>query len=138
MKKRKIFISITLVLALFMITLGSSSTAYAAAPKRIPDISTRIHVGSTLVDLEVGYNNGKDAYAIVSADDYVDATMKLVVYYNNKQEQVTIRGGFDQRTYGDIGYHCSGSISMVECYFTISSIDGSIENYPLIVEEPQS
>ncbi|MCM1186074.1 MAG: hypothetical protein NC251_03325 [Lachnoclostridium sp.] len=135
MKKQKILIYISLALALFVVAM-ESSTVYAASLKRIPDTSTRVYVGSTLVELEVGCNNSSYAYATVSADDDVDATMQLVVYYDGNKEHVTVNGGFSQRTYGDIGYQCSSRISMVECYFTVSSADGSITSFPLVVENP--
>lgn len=137
MKKQKIFISISLVLALFMITLGSSSTAYAATPKKVPDKSQSFHVGSTIVTVTAGYDEvKKHAYAEVKADDYVDMTIKMVVYYNNNLEHETIIKGFDQREYGRVDYQCSGVISMMECYFTINSADGFKEEFPFPVGEP--
>ena len=135
MKKQKIFICISLALVLFMVTLGNS-TAYAASIKRIPDKSTRIHVGSTVVGLEVGCKDDNFAYATVSADKDVDVNIKMIVHYDNNRQHVTVKGGFDQRTYGGVDYYCSSKISLIECYFTISSIDGVEKEFPLDVQNP--
>lgn len=122
MKKQKILICISLALALFMAAFGSN-TVYAESLRRKPDDTLRIDVGSTAVELEIGCNNSYYAYATVRASDYVDAHMKLIVYYDDNKSHKTIESSFSQQTYGTIGYNCSSKISLIECYFTVTSAD---------------
>lgn len=81
-------------------------------------------VGTTSATAEVGYN-GFNAYASVTASDYVDVSFEGVIRYQGGLGTADLSGGFDQRTYGEISRNCPGEVMGVECSFSIGSDDGT-------------
>lgn len=106
------------------------STAQAST-ERIPYTIKALYVGSVYVKVDVGYNDGVSAYAIVSAHDYVDVQMTMVVYYEKNGESYfeTIPENVAQQTYVNISWRCDSIIKNVECYFDILSKDGDEHIY---------
>lgn len=82
--------------------------------------------GSTRVTAEVGFN-GTNAYAKVTATDYVDARMNGTVTWYGASGPIS--GGFDQRTYGEVSRNCPTDVIGVNCQFDVSSNDGSWSHY---------
>ncbi|MCM1186997.1 MAG: hypothetical protein NC251_06355 [Lachnoclostridium sp.] len=105
-------------------------------PQVPPNTAETTYVGSTKVYAEIGCRDGVFAYATVSADNNIDATIVMNVYYNNDKEYTTVTGGCEQRTYGEVGYKCSSRISRVEGFFTISSEDDGRTLDPLTLDVP--
>lgn len=84
--------------------------------------------GSTSVYCEVGFNGGT-AYAIVSANDDVDAIMDGEAYYYDGVTKL-LKGGFSQRTYGDVSVSRDESnVGVVSCYFTVCGYDDDYTHY---------
>ena len=68
------------------------------------------------------------AYAKVSANEYVDASMDGEAFYSDG-ETVKLIGGFDQKTYGEVSRTRDCDAAVVSCKFYVSSEDGDYSHF---------
>ena len=118
---RKIIKNISFGLLTAGLIVGTALPTFAAYDEASGD------AGSTRVYCEVGFNGGT-SYAMVSANEYVDASMDGEAFYSDG-ETVKLIGGFDQKTYGEVSRTRDCDAAVVSCKFYVSSEDGDYSHF---------
>lgn len=119
---KKIFRFISTGILSITILFGTTLSAFAAYD------GASGSAGSTPVYCEVGFNGG-NAYAYVSANDYVDAVMDGEAYYYDGVTKA-LTGSFSQRMYGDVSVNRNESyVGVASCYFSVYGYDDDYTHF---------
>ncbi len=113
--KRKYFKKMAAAIVACVMVFSTNIVAFAAYKE------AGGYAGSTWIEAEVGFS-GKNAYAKVTAMDYVDADMQGTVLFHSGKG--SIQKSFSQKTYDEFSASYSGNVYFVDCEFDIVSNDG--------------